>query len=590
MITVLNRIAIALAAASLVAACSSDHPAAPVADKLCGTGGVASLAVNQAATIDCTSGSAIDLAAGGAHYLVVPQFATSLVPNKAVAYTLGVQQSSAPVATSEFAFVAASPAAAISAARSADGALPNGAGAAALARLLTRLPGERQMAFDGALRARARRAVASGAWRAAAARVAPREAATPVAGSIRQFAVVSSFSTTNPTYATVSARLAYVGTNVLVYVDTLSPAGGFTSDQLIAFSKLFDETLYPIDIAAFGNPSDIDANQHVIMLLTPIVNSLVTKAACKTGGYVGGFFDGFDLVSSSVNSNKGEVFYGVVPDPDSTVSCAHTVAELNEVVPATFLHELQHLISFSQHVVVNHGAAEEGWLDEGMSLVAEELGGEHYEQKYPPPTGRTDPRQLFPDSAEGYIIGELGDSYSYLLRTDTVTATLHSDADDGLAWRGSDWLLLHWLGDQQGAAIYQRLEHNTATGTANIAIAAGEPFPNLFGDFSLSLWTDSIVGQPRDAVPQRDRFTTRNLRELYQAYFNAGGGPRAYPVVLNTVAVGNTASGKMVPGTMAFYRVDAPAGNGSVRIKFAPASGTFATNLHPQVSVYRLPQ
>lgn len=45
----------------------------------------------------------------------------------------------------------------------------------------------------------------------------------------------------------------------------------------------------------------------------------------------------------------------------------------------------------------------------------------------------------------------------------------------------------------------------------------------------------------------------------------------------------------MLPGTMKFYRVDAPAGSGAVRLKFAAATGSFASNLHPQLSVYRLP-
>ena len=539
------------------------------------------LAVNQSATLGCGPGTTVDLAGGDAHYLIVPQFATSHVANAQVPFTLQAQGSANAGIASPVA-----PSAEVLADAGGDHRALSFAPAPA-----EQLPGARQAAFDAALRRRARDAISSGGWShavpAAALRSAP--AKLPAAGSLRQFAVVSSFDSKNPTFATVAARLAYVGSNVLVYVDTLSPTNGFTPDQLTAFSQLFDQTLYPIDIAAFGSPSDIDGNQRVIMLLTPVVNALVTKADCQTGGYVGGFFDGFDLVSGSVNSNKGEVFYGVVPDPSASVSCAHTVSQLLDVVPATFLHELQHLISFSQHVVINRGDAEEGWLDEGMSLVAEELGSMYYEQKYPAPNGRTNPAQLFPDSAEGFIIGALGDSYKYLTRTDTATATLHTDADGGLAWRGSDWLLLRWLGDQKGGDFYKRLEHNTATGVANIEAAAGAPFPSLFGDFSLSLWTDSIVGQPRSSVPPRNRFVTRNLRQLYQAWYNAGGGPTPYPVQPATLAIGNTATASMLPGTMMFYRLDATS-SGAVRVKFAPSSGSFATNLHPQLSIYRLPQ
>ena len=48
----------------------------------------------------------------------------------------------------------------------------------------------------------------------------------PPVGSVSSFHVRSSFSTA--TWATVGARLMYSGANVLLYIDTLAPANGFT--------------------------------------------------------------------------------------------------------------------------------------------------------------------------------------------------------------------------------------------------------------------------------------------------------------------------------------------------------------------------
>src|SRR4029077_6383007 len=173
----------------------------------------------------------------------------------------------------------------------------------------------------------------------------------------------------------------YSGTDVLIYVDTLAPANGFTSDQLQAFGQLFDQTLYPIDVAAFGPPSDVDQNGHVVMLMSQAVNALTTASDCTTQGYIAGFFDEDDLGGgpSDPNSNDGEIFYSIVPDPNGTSSCAHSVDDVGFSVPGTFMHELQHLISFSQHVVIHGGGPEYGWLDEGLSIVAEELGSLYYE-------------------------------------------------------------------------------------------------------------------------------------------------------------------------------------------------------------------
>ena len=570
------RTLVGFAALALVA-CQHDSPTEPSGSVGAGCGAAAAirLSTNQATTLACSGSSQTIKLSGGSKYLIVPQFATG-GPNAGVAdvpvsYRIGVATSSSTT-------------------------LGSMSPSAQLVPSTASVPAPPQQQFDDALRDSARREVASSSWRPVTPRAVGANrtvtVATPDVGSLRDFHVLvgslGSFSS-----ATISARLSYVGANLLLYVDTLAPANGFSSGQLQSFGQYFDQTLYQIDVAAFGAPADVDGNGHVIMLLSPSVNQLTTAAACRAGGYVAGYFNGSDF-GSSASSNRGEVFYSVVPDPNGTLSCAHTVSNLLATVPATFLHELQHLINFSQHVVVQGGQPEEGWLDEGLSIRAEELGSEYFEAKFPPPTGRTSPAQLFPDSSQGFVSGFLSDSYSYLLRPDTAAVTLHSDSDDGFAWRGSDWLLLHWLGDLKGKSIFTTLERTRNTGIANIAAAAGEPFASLFGDFSLALWTDSIPGIPRASIPARNRFQSRNLRQLYQRLFDTAAGspsvPRPYPVAPTTLGTTTPVSASMVPGTMAFYILDLTGATPDVSIQFAtPTGAAFANNLHAQVSVYRLP-
>ncbi len=184
---------------------------------------------------------------------------------------------------------------------------------------------------------------------------------------------------------------------MLIYVDQASPAPGFTSTQLTSFGQYFDQTLYDIDSTAFGAPSDIDQNGRVIMLLTPLVNGLVTTSACVSQGYIAGYFNPEDLAGpSDPSSNHAEIFYSEVPDPNGSVSCAHSVSDVDFDVPATFLHELQHLINYSDHVLIRGVDPQSSWLDEGLSIAAEELGSVHYEQQCPAPACRTDPSQIFP--------------------------------------------------------------------------------------------------------------------------------------------------------------------------------------------------
>jgi hypothetical protein len=548
---------------------------APNEAKACGSGGTLQLSALTAATVPCASGTTVTLPGGGASYLVVPQYAAGSVVNRAASYSLGV------VGGGASASLVPGFGPSLDVAPGASRGAPRGG-----------TPDTRQRAFDAALMQRARQSVLSGKWRAPS-RLTPslsRSATLPEVGSVQKFHVLSSESPV--VFTAVGARLSYVGANILLYVDTLAPANGFTSDQLNAFGQLFDQTLYPIDTAAFGQPSDIDQNGHLIVLLSPIVNALTPSSECATQGYVGGFFEGLDLAGTTdTSSNRGEIFYSLVPDPGGSVSCSHTVGDLLDETPATFLHELQHLINFSQHVVVRGGRPELGWLDEGLSIVAEELGSLYYENKFPPPSGRSNPAQLFPDSSQGFINGLLFDSYSYLLKTDTTTVTLHSDADGGLAWRGGDWLLARWLGDVKGTSVYRGLEQTTLTGTANIANAAGESFDTLFGDFSLALYTDSLPGVPKSSIPIRNKFAHRNLRQMYDRLYQTSGGssqvPRPFPIVVRPL--GSPASAMMVPGTMAFYRLDTT-GQGTVTLDFGATPGVpISAALHPQLSIFRLP-
>lgn len=553
----------------------------------CSAAATVQLSVAQATRVDCTNGgSTVTLAGSGASYLVVAQFAGGQGPNSYVPYHL---------ASGDAVVAAAAQANRLGSSSSRLGALTG----IVSTSLAAPRPGARQAAFSRALRTRARRMLSSGAWRptksvtAASTARAADISAVPVVGTTRGFSVLKSDD--GSAFAKVTARLAYAGSNVLVYLDTLAPANGFTAAQLQAFGTLFDQTLYPIDTASFGQPSDVDQNGRVIMLMSPVVNALTSNTQCATSGYVAGFFEEEDLGGDSgdPNSNHGEMFYSIAPDPNGTVSCAHTAADVGFSVPSTFLHELQHLISFSQHVVIHGGAPEDGWLDEGLSIVAEELGSVYYEQKCPGTACRTNPSQVFPDSSQGFVSDFLYDSYQYALLPDTASVTLHSDADDGFSWRGGDWLLMRWLGDQFGSSIYKKMNQSTNIGIPNIEAAAGKAFPVLFSDFGLALVTDSLPGYPRTTAAPADRFVSRNLRQLWNRLYTTSGGetdiPYAYPVQVFSINADTTTS-VMDPGTMSFFRLDTPTNSPTVSLQFAGPGGVpLPSAAKPQLMIFRLP-
>ena len=542
----------------LIAACHSDRVEYPALSGACGD--LPSLnAPFTAVTLSSSQLSqCVTLPANGATYLVVGQFASVGNPANAVNWELGT--SSLASATSAPTHASRSP-------------LDN--------------PIQRQ--FEATLRGIER----SVAPRARAQLLASNLAATPPnaaisapppLGSTRDFKVVAKLDGTS--FTTATGRLIYSGTHVLLYADTIGQ--GFSDSTYRSLGALFDKDLYAIDVSAFGAESDLDQNGRVIAFFTPKINALIDKGNCAFAGYVTGFFYATDLLVNDPNSNKGEIFYSYVPDANATFSCAHTAASVLQVLPGTFLHELQHMISFNQHVLVHGGQQEEIWLNEGLGQIAEELGSEYYEAKFPPPTGRSTTTQIFPDSAGPFIQPQLLDAYVYLGTTRAHSVTSYIGGGS-LEERGATWLFLRWLASQKGENIFKRLVQTTNTGVANVEAQAGERFADLFGDFSAALMVDSIPGVPRSSVPARYRFGGRNLRLLMAREAVVETFTDSWPLALSPLGVGGHLAANMIPGTMFHASFLAPSSGPSVRLSFTgPQSVAFPAALGAQVTIFRM--
>ena len=115
------------------------------------------------------------------------------------------------------------------------------------------------------------------------------------------------------------------GEHAIVVADDANPAGGFTNAEFASIATTFDTLVDPLDRNAFGDPTDIDGNGHVILFYTRTVNEL-TPAGSQ--GVVEGFFNPRDLfptqsaatLQGCAGSNFSERFYLIVPDPAGTIN------------------------------------------------------------------------------------------------------------------------------------------------------------------------------------------------------------------------------------------------------------------------------
>jgi len=317
-----------------------------------------------------------------------------------------------------------------------------------------------------------------------------------------------------------TGRIMAISDRAIVVADTSNPAGGFTSSDYASIAAAFDTLIDPVDRANFGDPTDIDENGHVVLFFTRAVNELTPK---NSTSYVGGFFFARDLFPTAgagadvcAGSNVGEMFYLMVPDPSGSVNNnVFSKTEVSEVALSTVGHEYQHLINASRRIYINDASDwEEGWLDEGLSHIAEELlfykaSGLSTGANLDATTLRSSARYV--SAVNEYQISNLARYAEYLARPAKSSPYA---ADDSLWSRGASWSFLRYLADRRGGdqpTIWKSLVNNTVTGIPNLTSVFGGDIATSARDWALSVLTDDLVATSLYTQP------SWNYRSIYPA-------------------------------------------------------------------------
>lgn len=312
-------------------------------------------------------------------------------------------------------------------------------------------------------------------------------------GDVEEFKVLSSLSSVN-SYVTVTARVRCVGDNVVFYVDTDPAPDGMVSDEQVdILCEYFDRTAR-IEQDLLGEISDVDGNGKLDVLMTKQIN----KLGAMGGGIVTGYFYASDLYPpneasrTNLASNQREIIYTMVPDPQGRYGTAiSNDFAMSNLLPAVLPHELQHAISYNQHVFVNGGQPEENWLNEAMS---------HFIEDY-----------------MGYNVENPSRYSMYLASPSTYGVVTNSSPN--LMERGASYLFLRFLYEQaaDGDAFIRGLSQTGARGVANLEAAFNGP--TEFSKFSqfMARWTVALAmtdrgncGDPRYTYTPRVRAETGN--------------------------------------------------------------------------------
>jgi hypothetical protein len=371
-----------------------------------------------------------------------------------------------------------------------------------------------------------------------------------------------------------AARVAAVSDHAVVMEDLSNPVGGFDAPDLQAFADEYDDVVHAALVPTFGSPTDLDGNGRVILFFTRGVNE---KTPAGGTGIVAGYFWGGDLfpvdaggrLSPCASSNEGEILYLAVPDPTGSVTGRSVSRELLlSVTASTMGHELQHLVNAARRLHMNPDPSmEETWLNEGLSLIAEEL-------LFYAASGLSPRSNL--DAASLRATPALTAAFNRFQAANVGRLNLHLQAArsssalarDGLETRGATWSFLRYAADRDPGSdevLFGRLVGGTSVGLANLESVLGPGVGLWMADWSASLLTDDLIDLPDPAFTQ----PSWNMRGLIPALRL----DRRYPIQLLGLHGPATYLVRLRPaGAAAYTAFRLPAGRSDVTVEIDSSS------------------
>jgi immune inhibitor A len=226
--------------------------------------------------------------------------------------------------------------------------------------------------------------------------VAHTNAPTEPVGHQEKFNVLSE---DNNNYFSLDATIHVETPHLYIYVQK---GLKFDDAKAQASANFFEKHIYPTNHKFFGTEwtPGVDGDPHIICLYANLKSS---SAA--------GFFSAEDEYTHAVNpySNQHEMIYlnALYTEPGSVY--------FNQILS----HEFQHMIHWNMHPHDN------GWLNEGMSMVAEKLNG-------------------FPPSDE---------SSSYLILPQTQLNSWSESGSETVSHYGAAYLFLSYLYNHYGSGV-----------------------------------------------------------------------------------------------------------------------------------------
>ncbi len=333
--------------------------------------------------------------------------------------------------------------------------------------------------------------------------------------------------------------------------------------------------------------------QPEVDLGTGVINLVITDALANSGE--GGYFFVIDLL----NQQEVNCIGGTVPKTNAPTmfvmgsdyypNSPQGYSTYNEPfwngtdAPRTASHELQHFIH-ALSKVFQHNVGDDAWVDEGCSMLAEDL------------------------AADGMHIDTPRFSYAYLLEPGDFSLTSFTgyqpdplSTNPNAPYRfyhntagnyGMSYLFFRYLYDRFGQNTITNLVQSPQGGVANVTSVTGEPFTQLYQEWATAVAAQStgITNDPRfsfnPALVLRGTITVTSRRPggLRPLTFagpqhpedSASNPPASFFPILTP---GVTDTPKLIDGATLFFKAIPTAGGDTVRASTTSSAAAFQASL-----------
>jgi hypothetical protein len=316
------------------------------------------------------------------------------------------------------------------------------------------------------------------------------------------------FQRRNATLKRESAHAAF-------YVDNgdLAHYGSYEPGIWDSLETAWETKIYPGDTSTFGAEGDVDSNGKLIILLSS------TLGPATGGGILLGYYSANDVASprdatsncGGTRSNHADMFY--LNGINNLVPGYNATDVINRIYPDTLAHEFQHLINFNQHCVVRPcPETEDVWINEGLSMVAEEIGGFGWNVS----SGRT--------------------SGSRYLDRNRTSAGIESYDRRSLTYWQSDPIgnyegahaFFRYFADRMGPGVLSQLVQTSLSGLPNLENALGMSFSDAYAHWTTALMfsNEGMLGGSSSLFDFKGEGWTplhTKLRHLNYVPLNSGG-------------------------------------------------------------------